>query len=172
MPSSPQSRCRRDHWTPQNLCTQGSSPMILGFSFCSIDQLLDLPDFRYTYTFSSRGFLNAIAKNPLPYVSSCKTSESFRIILHVIDNYYLAFAFHTWLLEKRGFTTEQVILCLESLVGMAPTHLSSLNLALAPQIRILGVKGLEGVIEASSDISWSRGYPVPWFRGTLIDVGK
>jgi hypothetical protein len=91
--------------------------MIHGFSFCSIDQLLDLPDFRYTYTFSLRGFLNAIAENPLPYVLSRKTSESFRIILHVVNKHYLTSAFHTWLLEKRGFTTEQVILCYESRPG-------------------------------------------------------
>jgi hypothetical protein len=61
--------------------------MIHGFSFCSIDQLLDLPDFRHTFMFSLQGFVNAIAEDPSPYVLSCKTSESFRIILHVIDEH-------------------------------------------------------------------------------------
>jgi hypothetical protein len=65
--------------------------MVHSFSFCSIDQLLDLPDFRYTYTFSLQGFVNAITENPLPYVLLRKTSENFRIILHVIDKHYLIF---------------------------------------------------------------------------------
>ena len=136
--------------------------MIHGFSFCSIDQLLDLPDFRHTYTFSLRGFLNAIAENPLPYVLSCKTSESFRIILHVIDKHCLAFAFHTWLLEKRGFTTEQVILCLESLVGMAPTHLYSLSLGIGAPNQDSGSQRAEG-----SNRGVQRHTLEPWLPSTV-----
>jgi hypothetical protein len=72
--------------------------MIHGFSFCSIDQLLDLPDFRYTYTFSLRGFLNAIAENPLSYILSRKMNESFRITQHVTNEpNTISSSFHTWL---------------------------------------------------------------------------
>jgi hypothetical protein len=137
--------------------------MIHGFSFCSIDQLLDLPDFRYAYTFSSQGFVNAIAENPLPYILSRKTSENSRIILHVINKHYLTFAFHTWLLEKRGSTTEQVILCYESLLGMVPTLLSSLSLGVGAPNQDFGSQRAEG-----SNRGVLRHTLEPWLSSTVV----
>lgn len=138
--------------------------MIHGFSFCTIDQLLDLPDFRHTYTFFLQGSVNAIVENPLSYTLSRKTSESFRITRDVTNepNTISSSSFHTWLLEKRGFTTEQVILCFESLVGMAPTLLSSLSLGVGAPNQDFGSQRAEG-----SNRGVQRHILEPWLPSTV-----
>jgi hypothetical protein len=66
------------------------------------------------------------------------------------------------LLEKRGFTTEQVILCYESLVGMVPTLLSSLSLGVGAPNQDFGSLRAEG-----SKRGVQRHTLKPWLPSTV-----
>lgn len=66
------------------------------------------------------------------------------------------------LLEKRGLTTEQVILCYESLVGMVPTFLSSLSLGVGAPNQDFGSQRAE-----ESKRGVQRHTLKPWLHSTV-----